>query len=88
MARKKRKGPLTDKELQEANRRHDEQFGRQDVKTWRGKSNNVYETAERDTLGTAWNNRLQYKDNWSSKSKAAQDAVLRNQIRIKKMKNE
>ena len=59
MAQKKRKGPLTDKQLQEANKLHDEQFAKEEVKNWRGKTNDVYETAERDTLGTGWSKRLQ-----------------------------
>ena len=87
MAKRKQPRPLTDAEIREANRKHDAEFSRHDVKTWRGRSNTVYETAERDTLGTAWSNGLQYKDNWASKSETAQNAVLRNQIRIKQMKN-
>jgi len=50
---------LTDKQLQEANKLHDEQFAKEEVKNWRGKTNDVYETAERDTLGTGWSKRLQ-----------------------------
>ena len=83
----KRKRPLTAAQIRAANKKHDAQFGKQEVKTWKGKTNNVYETAERDTLGTGWSNRLQHQDNWASKSQAAKDAVLRNQIKIKQMKN-
>ena len=83
----KRKRPLTEAEIREANKKHDAQFGKQELKSWRGKTNKVYETAERDTLGTGWSNRSQHQDNWASKSDAAKNAVLRNQIKIKQIKN-
>ena len=59
MARKKRKGPLTGKQLEEANKLHDEQFGKEEVKTWKGRTNNVYGTERRETLGTGWSKRFQ-----------------------------
>jgi len=83
----KRKRPLTEAEIREANKKHDAQFGKQKLNSWRGKTNKVYETAERDTLGTGWSNRSQYQDNWASKSDAAKNAVLRNQVKIKQTKN-
>lgn len=83
----KKERSLTDAEIRAANKKHDAEIGRQDIKSWKGKNNSVYETAERDTIGTGWSNRLQHQNNWASKSDAAKNSVLRNQIKIKQIKN-
>ena len=86
MPKKKKPSPPSPEQIAEANRRHDAQFAKQDLKAWRGKNNKVYERAERASLGTGWSNRSQHQDNWTANSNVAKDAVLRNQIKIKQMK--
>lgn len=83
----KKERSLTNAEIRAANKKHDTEIKKQDIKSWRGKQNSVYETAERNTLGTGWSNRLQNQNNWASQSDAAKNSVLRNQIKIKQIKN-
>tara|TARA_B100000780_G_C21034181_1_gene414757 strand:+ start:600 stop:794 length:195 start_codon:yes stop_codon:yes gene_type:complete len=48
-------GKLLD--LERINREHDQQFNKGEQRAWLGKSNSVYDTERRDSLGTAWKKR-------------------------------
>jgi hypothetical protein len=40
--------------LERINREHDQQFNKGELRAWLGKSNSVYGTERRDSLGKSW----------------------------------
>lgn len=89
MAKNKKKTIKADpfeEKIREANRRHDSEISKDDARAWKKTNNKFYEKAEcdidRTNLGTGWNNRWQ--DSFNARSKNAEDAILKNQINIKK----
>jgi hypothetical protein len=86
MAKKSREP--TPEEIREANRRHDAEISKDDRKIYSRIKNKFYDKVDADeinrsSLGTGWNNRWQ--NSYASNSKLAKDAVLKNQINIKKL---
>ena len=87
MAKKRSSAPPSEAMIREANRRHDAEFSKEEIKAYRKTNNSFYKKAEngdtnRESLGTGWSNRWQ--NSYASKSAEAQNAILKNQINIKK----